>query len=93
MGALVAVAVVGQKGLGLRLSTWIVRWLVSPRTIQGALKKASVQCSLTAGRVVLIQTAPIWEGTFPGTMVKSSAVVDASRDCPIGGFAILLSAR
>lgn len=72
---------------------WIVRWLVSPRTIQGALKKASVQCSLTAGRVVLIQTAPIWEGTFPGTMVKSSAVVDASRDCPIGGFAILLSAR
>ena len=44
-----------QRGYGLRVATWNVRWLVSPHTMQGILKRQHIQRGLGQGKLIALQ--------------------------------------
>ena len=74
---------------GLRPATWNVRWLISPHTQQGILKRQRIMRGLNAGKVVALQEthwqtcqAAIWEGLFTGTEVVSTCARESARGAP-----------
>ena len=87
----------GGSGQGdLRLASWNVRWLVSPHSDKGKLKKAVITRHLLQGRIVAIQEThwdsrdeAVWQGMFPGTDVVSSPARLGPRGGPQGGIALL----
>ena len=81
----------------LRISTWNVRWLVSPNTDKAAAKRSILVQLLLDGHVVLLQethwtdqSAAQWGGHFPTASVISSSSRPGPRGGPQGGVAILV---
>ena len=100
LGTLLGRSETQSTGQGLRLATWNVRWLVSPHTHQGYMKRQRIMRGLGAGRVVALQethwqgdSAAVWHGLFPGVEVLSTHTCSSARGGPCGGVAILVPGR
>ena len=93
---LLAALVRGRDKRGVRLSTWNVRWLLSPHTERALAKKAAIGKVLRSGSVVLLQethwtecAAAQWGGLFAAAQVAHAPSRLGPRGGPQGGVAVI----
>ena len=92
-------AAVAAPAVGFQVSSWNVRWLLSPHTDRAAAKRAVVARALQRENVAMLQethwtaaAAAQWGGLFSAARVCHSAARGGPRGGPQGGVAIIVPA-